>query len=361
MKEAYDYDDFIKFKKFLRKTKDSETKTNFCLQFSPSATLFETFPGENVNQFEKILASSEAKSAKYISLIWEEYEFWNNENILTCAGKTSQMLPIEFVIQSDKVQNFFSFLVFDWHNPDEHVDNDNKQYFLELKNKQLIEKSQKSLFHKLYEIIDNDETYHDVCLRIIYECLAEMERRHELEKEQLDCFKNSKNYSDDLKKLVSIETLLNMKNKEYQTKVLEILVTNWNILWTDNEFEKQKESILSTNKTDKTDNIDGKFFQLAFCLIEKNHIQFESDFEKFVKEAKRKYGHYHETIIKPVARLFLKIANTQKLSQARSFIFQKCDYLEINSTPLTNFEDFYKFNNKNIFPPNRQELIILVS
>lgn len=324
-----------------------------------ATTLFDTLPGQDLSMFEWLLSAkspNDDQSAQFISLIWEEYELWKKKDILVWRREEGGKLPVEFVVRSNQIKNFFSFLVFDWHNPDQHMLKTDKKYFLELKNKQLIESSNESLFQKLYKILEDGKIYHEVCLRIIYEYLEEMEGRIADEKNNEPDEASPKLYHDDLRKLISIEDVLAMKNQKYQINILEIYVTYWNILHKD--FATFKDKIFEVTKTIEGDIT---FFSLAFQLIERKHTQFETNFDKYVEAKKKKSGHYYETIVKPVARLLLKIAGTQRMHQVKTFIFHQCSYLEINSCPLTNFRDFYKFNNKNIFPLNPKEKFILVS
>jgi hypothetical protein len=160
------------------------------------------------------------------------------------------------------------------------------------------------------------------------------------------------------KRLVSLEDVMNMKNEDYKYQILAILVTYWNIL------DKSVVDHFRTNEkqVDKTTPHEQvTFFTLAMQLIDRQHNKFEKSFEDFVTIVKRSSGHYYETIVKPIARLLLKIAQTQRMSQVITFIFNKCRYLEINSSPLTNFQEFYKFNNKNIFPFSPKDKILFVS
>lgn len=167
----------------------------------------------------------------------------------------------------------------------------------------------------------------------------------------------SKEYSEDVTKLLSIEELMKMTNKEYQSKILAVFVTYWNIFG--KVLLDQKDNILKATQSIVDD--DPTFFSLAFQLIERKHNLFEKDFSYFVDLTKNAYGHYCETILKPIVRLLLRISKKQKMNQVRAFIFRKCPYIEINSEPLTNFQEFYKFNSMNIYPFDKKELHIFVS
>lgn len=376
--EAFEKDDFFKFRKLLRQSSfyDEILKQDHQIHFHLKrvSKLFDPLTTDGLSTFEMILSatsSPQEKSAKYISLIWEEYQLWKKRDLLTWQRHGGK-LPIKCVIESGNIRNLFSFLIFDWHNPDDHVATKGKNYFLEEKNAQMIAVTGKSLFHKLYEIIQNGDAFHEVCLQIIYEYLSEMEERVKNEKNSKgkseETYKKtskeksneiSEKTQDPLKQLVSIDVLLNVTKVEYRTKILEVLVTYWNILGNEvgNDLLEQKIKIQEISK----DKNPITFFDLAFQLIERNHSTFEEQLEKYLEFAKESYGHYHETIVKPVARLLLKIATSQRMIQVQDFIFHKCPFVESNSTPLTNFQESYKFNNRNIFPLNSREMQIMAS
>lgn len=363
LNDAYEKDDLFAFRTLLRNSTchgvfpDTSNESHIHLHVKKKTALFDTLSDKNVSVFEKILSSNDDKSAKYICLIWKEFELWKKKEVLTWSRNENEKLPFEFVLESTKNRNLFSFLVFDWHNPNRHMGNHEKKYYLELKNKQMIDKTQKSLFQYIYEIIENGEVYHEVCLRIIYEYLAEMDQRvKEEENAEIEESKDLEYHEDSLK-LLSIDDVLKMKNKEYQAKILEIFVTYFDIF--DKTVENRKDEIIKATESEESD--DKTFFNLAFQLIERQHNQFENDFTDFIASTKATYGHYYETILKPVVRLLLRMAEIQNMAQVETFIYNKCPYIELNSSPLTNFQEFYKFNNKNIFPFNDKEMRIYVS
>lgn len=363
--KAYLNDDFFEFRSLLRKSSCldmlSIVDENLVeILIKKKTPLFDSVPGENLSVFENILLSSHKKSAKYICLIWEEYQLWKKKELLTWDRSENYKLPVDFVLESTNIENFLSFLVFDWHNSDCHKANKEKKYFLELKNKQMIEKTGKSLFQKLYEIIENGDVYHEVCLRIIYEYLAEMNERVEKEmkvqkgKAETD---DKEEFNGDVTKLLSIEDVLMMKNKEYQSKILAVFITYWNIF--DDAFLSRKDDILKA--TNATVVEDPTFFSLAFLLIERKNNHFENHFTKFAVLTRKAYGNYHESILTPLVRLLLRISKKLKMTQVQTCIFHKCPYVEINSEPLKNFQEFYKFNNMNIFLLNEEEMDDFVS
>jgi hypothetical protein len=378
LSEAFDEDDFFLFRSFLRKTSCHGVfiKPKPTIELKKTTNLFDSLPNDEskMSLFEKILSwdkncvktiaktdeeslEEAEKSAKYISLIYEEFQLWNYESLVKTGLSDTKKVPMFWVAEAKNVKNFFSYLVFDWHNPDRHASNTDKKYYLELKNKQMIETTGISLFQKLYQIINDLKYYHEVCLRIIYEYLKEMDERI-LREKKIKAKPMEKDYDENVGKLVSIEDVFDITKPEYKTKVLEILVTYWDILKID--IAKQKAKIFEATNSDENDIENPTFFILAFQLIERKHHLFENGFSNYVDSCKRTFGHYDQTIVKPVARLLLSIARQQKMYQVESFIFHKCHYLEINSSPLTNFQEFYKFNNINIFRFAESEVWIYV-
>lgn len=345
--KAFAKDDFFAFRDVLKKSRCTDfealkvvKKNQIMRQPSLLCPLVN-----GLSPIEEIFRSNEQKSAKYISLIWEEYQFWNNESFLTWKRDESCMLPIEHVIKSNNILNFYSFLIFDWHNPDQQQLNKDKKYFLETKNDQLIAVTGESLFQKLYKIIDQKlDTDFDVCLRILYEYLDEMDQ-------------DDKTRSvEDLKKLVSIQDLFMLSNKEYRIKFLEVLTSYWSVLQIDCAGYKQQVFHATDTKKGET-----SLLTLVYNLFENRYSKFETNFQSHVILTTARYGNYHQNIMRPLARLLLQICQKLELAQVSNFIYQRCSYVEVNSKPLTNIQELYRFNNKNIFPLNKHDLHALVS
>lgn len=351
---AFLRNNFFQFQRLLRRDNNIEKLPK----------LFKELSELKLTVFETILLSKEEKSAKFICLIWDELRLWNHSKILFMENEITRMLPVDYAVESTNITNLFSFLVFDWHNPDQHILTKGKKYFLEIKNNQLMEKTGRSLFQHIYKIIESDDSYQEVCLRIVYEYFHEMEERLVEEKK----IKQAQNRSDekfseknqikgrtDFERLIAIDEVLSMKNEECREKLLESFVTYLLTLYFDVELFKMK--ILPELVT-KSQN---PFFKLALQLIERKTNKFETNFNIYLEKSKHEYGNYFETAVKPMARLLIKIAEAKTMSQVQAFIYYKCPQLEINSTPLTNFEELYRFNDKNIFPMNPKEAKAFVS
>lgn len=321
--------------------------------------LFGSLSEGGCSLLEEILRCPDERSAKFISLIWEDLELWRAE-MENCIlpRKGSSVLPIAHVLESKNTKNLLSFLVFDWHNL-KTSGNEKKNYNLSVKNQQLITLTGESLFQKLYEIIDSGRAYHDVCLRIMFECLSELKEEDE-DKKAATPNLGAENRIKTVylmhkkEKLISMASVLKMKNEESKRQILALLLTHWNFL--PQHFFTEFMDWYEQNKSSEVN-----FFSLALQLIAKEQTQFEENFKIFVAIMKRRYGHFHETAINPNARLLSKIAKTQRMFKVEKFIYNKCPSLELVSSPQTNFKEMYQFNNKNMFPMNKQEKALLVS
>lgn len=329
--ELFDRNDFFSFQKLL------ECKTSSFFDNKKELT------PELRQLLEEILKNSDDKSAAYISLMWETLELWNTDDILIASNKSKHSL-ISCAIQSGNIRNLFSFLMFDWHNPDRY--NEDINYFLDLKFKCYQQETTMSLFSKLYETIDAEEAkYQHVCLRIMYQFL------HELNKSVMDQTNDRKvEIYGKLETLMNIDYVLTMKDEEFKKKILKVFVTYW-YKSEDKDYSKYKSTLMDISP----------FFELAFMLKERLNSTFEKTFEKFIVDCKKKNGFYYEVKLKVNNRLLLYIADQHNLTQIRSFIFRKCAFNEINATPLTNAQEISKVLNLNIYPWTTNEQAILVS
>lgn len=313
--------------------------------------LFDKLTFTGLSVFEQILSSDEANAAKYISSTIKHYKLWNNQNFLkrkSSQGKTM----MQYVATTKAIENLFSFLMFDWfdHEPSKDI-----TYSLVLKSKQFSfatsEAGQElSLLEKLFDIIDDEieKIYHDVCLRIIYQFLHEYFESNEGKFYPL-VFRSS------FGEFSSVQKVFNIKNQEYREKILQILVVFWN----KNEDEKHAESKIMANLKSSDEEV-ANFFKLAFNLKDKENIKFVTNFEIFLNNSKKKYGDYSRVAIKPVVRLFYKIAEREGMNKTLEFIFEKFPYIEINSTILESFHDVQDFKTFNVYPIGSRSLSALV-
>lgn len=352
-RQAYEKDDFFAFKKLLEKTyfNDSTEEKLLKLTLKKRTTIFDYDAEKGMSLYDEILSNNNNHSAKYICLIGEEYKLWESSWHLSSKDPNG-LNHMSYAIKSPMIENFLSFLMFDWHNPDRNFYEDSDvKYFLCLKNDQFKEFTGKSIIERLYEIIDVENVYHEISLRIIYEFLYELDgvSNENVDDESDDDSLNGNDPFINIQQLANIEFVMSsaFKSEIYQEKILKILITFWNIK--DNNYRTYKEQLLKVSD----------FFKLALQLKEHNHNIFEEELESYIKEMQKNYGHFYETILKADVRLLLHIVKREKMYQVESFIFNKCPNVESNSNVLSNFSAYSKFNNQNIYPFNANEDKIL--
>lgn len=210
LEEYFNSGKFWNFYRLLLKTNCKNLDDN-PQKFSkiPLNILFERRDAQNdQNLFEKILNTPNSHS--FISLIWEECEFWKNSKIITTANVFGKYL-IDYVIESNDDKNLFAFLVFDFE--DEISDyleaKSSKNYFLILKNDQYHAKTGQTLFQKMYSIIRTNANQEKICLKIMEHLLNEMER------------------ITDIKSETAIDEIFKMEDENQKDKILSLLVKFW--------------------------------------------------------------------------------------------------------------------------------------
>lgn len=281
--------------------------------------------------------------------------WYNDEEYLQEENPHGQ-IPMHYVIRSKKIENFFTFMMFDWFNPDP---NQNKSYCLVLKSRQYYNEKKQHLLDKIYETIDDEgaKFYKSVCLLMIYQFMHELDQaEEERNKEKLNHEDQTEEAFSKLDSFVT-KRVFEIKDPVYREKILQILVvflTPENI----SELEEFKQKTLKKVRPNMELN---KYFELAFMLKERKNIKFEKQFEEYIKLMAKIYGDYHETELKPHVRLLFKITERQKMHKTSEFIFQKCPYIEINSTIMTSFYEVQDFNVFNIVPFRTRYVYDLVS
>lgn len=345
--KAFQDDNYEAFEKLLNETyydpkSDSCVLSKLCKK---RTTLFKYQDTLKSNVFEHILSSNESKAAKFISVTLAKYKLW--EDAIFCgAANNDEQNFLHFVSKSNRVENLFSFLMFDWFDHDSSL---RRSYGLVFKSRLFgTDFNGRSMLEVLYEIIDNEnlKIYQLVCLRIIYQFWYEVDQEEQRSED-----------SNDLNESLFIEQCLAIKSEEYREKILQVLV----VFLTQNpdnieSYKKIKAKILQNVHMDER-NI---FFELAFMLKERKNIKFERNFEQYIKSSRTKYGDYYKVEIKQNVRLLFKMAEQQKMNKTSEFIFQKCPVIEVNSTIMTSFYDAQDFNVFNIIPFKTKSLNALV-
>lgn len=322
--DLFDNDDFFTFQKLIKANAGL-----FCFRK-------KEFSAELRQVLELVMNCSDSKSAAFISLIWEEFKLWND------VALNVTVVSHVHVTKSTNIRTLFSLLMFDWHNPDQG--DEDVFYFLDSKFKQYENVTEKSLFCKLYETIDGEESnYKHICLMIIYQFLYELNG-------QKDC---KEKIFGNLQEVMKVNDVLDMKDKEFAKKILKVFVAYW--YKSDDNYRSGNE-ILYERLMEMS-----PFFELAFMLKEKLTSTFEKKFQKYIEQCKKNHGFYYEAKLKVDNRLLLHIAKQNKFTQIRSFIFRKCPFNEINATPLTNVQEISKILNLNIYPWSKREEDRIVS
>ncbi|KAL7033754.1 hypothetical protein ACKWTF_007711 [Chironomus riparius] len=238
----------------------SNNKIRSCMHLQKLKTsrnlLFER-DESNESLFEEILGKQGKGISKFISLIWAECELWRNQNILTQYNIKEKQL-VDYIIQSNDDGNLFAFLVFDFEQESESVTKTSKNYFLKLKNSQYTQKTGKSVFQKIYSIIDSENE--DICYNIIKKLLDEMQQIVDIQGE------------------TAINDVLNMKNEVYKHKTLKILLTYWKIF--SKEYSHFKAVVSNVSP----------YYNLFLTLKEGHEFEFDELFPKYLYSLKEKYG-----------------------------------------------------------------------
>lgn len=250
-------------------------------KFKTSRNLLFEHNDDGESLFEEILSTPGFGKSKFINLIWTECELWRKREILVQANSKGKQ-PIDYVIKSNDDENLFAFLVFDHNAESETVTKSSKKYFLKIKNEQFKQKTGESLFQKFYKIIDEDSA--DIIIGILQKLLEEL---HQI---------------IDIKDETDIDAVLKMENEIYKDRILKLLMTYWKIYSKDyNHYE----TILADLSP---------CYKLILTLKERNEIDFEELFPKYLKVMKDKYGERYEAIVRKDCNSLLSfaLANSQR-------------------------------------------------
>ncbi|CAG9801252.1 unnamed protein product [Chironomus riparius] len=289
-----------------------------------------------------------------ISLIlrhMENKDFWKI--------KEHEIFLTKFVESTDfKVENLFSILMYDWHEPDKKP---HQSYYLV---KKLEELTNGNLFKKLWEIMNNQEQkkYHQVCLKILYfyieekkvffESLNDQETKSEINEEE--------KFSDFLKQRLNEVLSLIPNNEEYKIQVLKILIPflsyseftddiklkilqifgNNTLNDTINEVDK---TTCKMSYTVMTKNCDEVFFKLAFIMKKNFTMNFKIGYKKFIEIYKNYFGEYWNYEIVQNAKLLLLMADIQNLTDTREFILITTEKSRLRSDLLQRFKNVAEF------------------
>lgn len=277
------------------------------------------------NLLAEILSSSlRRNSSKYISLILMHNDLWNDDMLLTSKNDRNETM-MHHVIKSGKLENLFSFLMPDWFN---HESRFERNYALVTKSQQFEQETGEKFLGTIYEMIADEKNriYQDVLLRLLYQYLTEVVKQHQ------------SNFNSEF---LSISKILEMRNFEYKTKILQVLV-----VYLETYDEHFKSSVMSCCKRVESEI----FFVLAFALREKHMKEFREKLEYFVDSVKKTYGDYFQIVIKPQIQLLFEITKRHNMIKTGDFIIQKFPFIDKNSTIMTSFYTVQDLDVFNISP-----------
>lgn len=189
-----------------------------------------------------------------------------------------QKLPIDYIIESRSDLNLICFLVYNFNSYNRFLPQNFKKYFLNLKNEQYIELTGKTgekrtLFDKLYSMIENEKTNQEICILIVAELLKERDF-----------------FIQNIVKETSIDYVLKMKNTYYSTEILKLLIFYWDIEENQDDFKEYKDELSERSP----------FCEIMLDLKEGTENSFKVLFERYLnrmnKEFKR-YPNLHQTIL----------------------------------------------------------------
>jgi len=257
----------------------------------------------------------------------EDEIFWENNDHINFL--TQFVGAINF-----KVENLFSILMYDWHEPDTKPQ---KCYFLV---KKLEELTNGNLFEKLCKIINDQEKkeYHHVCLKIIYyyidekmKCAASCSDFSTLIEQVLTIIKNNDEFLIQILKFSIVFLQHSELNDELKLKILKIF-GNEEINETINEVVT---TTCKKSYREMTKNCDEIFFKLVFIMKKKFSMRFKIGYKKFIEIYKNYFGEYWNYEITQNAKLLLLLADIQELTDSKEFILintksdLKSDFLSI--------------------------------
>ena len=163
--------------------------------------------------------------------------------------------------------------------------------------------------------IAEDINYEVVCLRIIYQY-----------------FHESNPIIDDCKSvdnLCDISSVLKMTNRSFRIELLKLIVVHWKTETIPQDYKTLKQQILhNLNESERS------FFKMSFYLHENLVNKFEFELEKYLEYLMENFGDFHEYLVMPDLPLLLVIMKRKNLYKTVDFVFDRCPYMNYNSTIL---------------------------
>lgn len=312
-------------------------------QYASSGKKRENYTSFSYNELDAILDREEISDMLKISLIMQIFNFFVAENFWDKYGEKA----LELCKNSDELieENLFSYLMFDWYNP-EPV----KYYYLSEKIEKYHQKyPQENVFEHLFSMIDNKNNciYKYVIMRLLYQYLFETEAEFKCE--------------NDIKKfrkcINQVETrILNVADKDIKASGLKIIYVFGLKVWNSDDDTIESKIRNAIQVTDDERNTLNKSILmhieetcdfLRFCSLlktsENRLLEFQTGFDDHIQKMKGSYGDFFEKRINLNVQLLSILAEWKALYSIQNFIFQKFPYIGINTSIMTHFENVRAF------------------
>ncbi|CAO1433522.1 unnamed protein product [Diamesa hyperborea] len=242
-----------------------------------------------------------------------EMESFYTEKMLLMRNPLGKQL-MDYVIESGDDKNMFKFLMSNF--ADNFADNFIiKQSLLVLKNEQLKEKTDKTIFLKMYEIIPNNADMKADCMLILESLLHEM---MEIDDIEFDC---------------DIQTVLAMK-PIYRDEILRLLVIYWKI--DSFNYEKYKNHPM----------LNEKIYDLMIMLKNQNDENFNDAFPSYLIEMMRQHKENYQSYVQKDANILLTLALRYGQKRAMETIVT-CQSIEVNKIKITTDKSVSTYKNIN--------------
>ena len=204
---------------------------------------------------------------------------------------------MDFIIESGDDENLFAFLIHDLKDRT-YESNSDKNYFLRIKNDQLIKKTGTSIISKIYAIVSEDESRCDRCLLIVRELLIEMKQ------------------ITDIRREVKIDTVLAITNGS-KDKLLKLLIQFWMVNSKDYHYYR---NILCEFSP---------FVKLFISLKEHDEDEFEDSFCEYLDFMRQNYREDFNQKLQEDSSLLLTYALNNGLKKAMQILI-KCYSVDVN-------------------------------
>ncbi|CAO1428155.1 unnamed protein product [Diamesa tonsa] len=217
---------------------------------------------------------------------------------------------MDYVIESGDDKNMFKFLMSNF--ADNFVI---KQSLLVLKNEQLKEKTDKTIFQKMYEIIPNNADMKADCILILESLLHEM---MEIDDIEFDC---------DIQTVLAMEPI-------YRDEILRLLVIYWKI--DSSNYEKYKNHPV----------LNEKIYDLMIMLKNQNDENFKETFSSYLIEMMRQHKENYQFHVQKDANILLALALRYGQKRAMETIVA-CQTIEVSKIRISTDKSVLSYEHVN--------------